>query len=84
MGSMGDWPMFEFIDADGITHSFTRESQKAEFDKLYVTGYEVQVDYVMQKHKKSFIGGSLDTKVVTSIRIQGEQGGGGNPRSAGA
>jgi hypothetical protein len=79
MGSMGDWPMFEFIDASGVTQSFTREAQDTERSKLYAVGLVVEVDYVVQMHKKSFPDGSLDTKVVTAIRIQGEQDGGGQP-----
>lgn len=78
MGSMGDWPMFEFIDTDGMSHSFTREAQSNDLDAHYATGRSVEVDYVIQKHKKSFTGGSLDTKIVTAIRINGEQVGGGN------
>lgn len=79
MGSMGDWPMFEFTDVSGDTHSFTREAQDAQLSKLYAVGLAVEVDYVIQKHKKSFTGGSLDTKVVTKIRIQeGEQAVHGN------
>lgn len=72
MGSMGDWPMFEFADSTGCTHSFTREAQDAELSRLYAVGLALEVDYVVQKHKKSFPGGGLDTKIVTAIRIQGE------------
>lgn len=73
MGSMGDWPMFEFRDAAGETHSFTRWAQNPKLDRLYAVGREVEVDYVIQKHKKSFVGGSLDTKVVTAVRIKEDE-----------
>jgi hypothetical protein len=46
-GSMGDWPEFRMTDAHGEVLQWTREGDITR----YVEGLEVQVAYVLQRHK---------------------------------
>lgn len=73
MGSMGDWPEFEVATPEGAKESFTRECHTREQDAEYRVGRAIEIDYVWQKHKKSFASHTLDTKIVVEIRIDNSE-----------
>lgn len=70
MGSMNDWPEFTVRNESGEEESFSRYANNPTLGKEYQEGRKIEIDYVMQKHKRSFGSGSLDTKCVIEVRIQ--------------
>ena len=70
MGSMNDWPEFTIRKDNGEEENFSRYANNPTLGKEYKKGRRIEIDYVIQKHKKSYNGESLDTKCVIEIRIQ--------------
>jgi hypothetical protein len=51
MGSMGDWPEIRILSDTGEKSSWTREVNHREQDALYRVGRQIEIDYVLQKHR---------------------------------
>jgi len=69
MGSMGDWPEFTLTTLEGESSSWTREAANTELSKLYVEGRDVELDYVLQHHRKKSLDGGAEIKLVLAIRV---------------
>jgi hypothetical protein len=66
-GSMGDWPEFRLLGADGTEYSLTREGDP----RRYVPGIRAQVRRVELERKPSaFKGLDKTTNVVLSVLLQ--------------
>lgn len=68
MSGHNDWPEFEMATPDGQRYQWTREVDERPFDPLFQQGFEVEVDYVVQRLKQDF-GFGFDSKCVLEIRI---------------
>jgi hypothetical protein len=69
MGSMRDWPEFTLTLPTGEASSWTREADTVELSELYVEGRDVELDYVLQHHRKKSWDGGDETKFVLAIRV---------------
>ncbi len=69
MASMNDWPEFELRSEDGTLSQWTRESNALAFGRYYSPGRRVEIDYVIQHHRRQSFDGGGATKVVIEIRV---------------
>jgi hypothetical protein len=69
MGSMGDWPMFEMTDSGGEKSAWTREANTEEQGELYAAGRAIELDYVVQRHRKKSWDGGAEHKIPLEVRI---------------
>jgi hypothetical protein len=69
MGSMGDWPEFEMVSDSGEVSQWTRNVNLKEQDALYRVGRQVEVDYVLQRHRPKSWDRGGETKCVIEIRV---------------
>ena len=65
MSGHNDWPEFEIESKEGFS-TWTREGN----DKLYQVGKFVEIDFVIQKHKRQWDMLGPTTKKVLEIRIE--------------
>lgn len=65
----GGWPEFELTTTEGEASNWTREVNNPELDKLYRAEAKIEVDYVIQRNRKSSFDGGSETKIVIEIRI---------------
>jgi hypothetical protein len=74
MGSMGDWPEFEFICSDGSTERFTRYQTPPDGsrDHFYAVGRRVEVDTVWQEARRNAPDWCLPRRrrTVLAVRIE--------------
>jgi hypothetical protein len=70
MGSMRDWPEFEIRSNSGELSRWTREANSAELAAAYVVDRQVELDYVIQRHRPAAWDGGAETKVVVEIRVE--------------
>lgn len=70
MGSMRDWPEFTLTLPTGETTNWTREADSLELSELYVEGRTIELDYVLQHHRKKSWDKGGQTKLVLAIRIE--------------
>jgi hypothetical protein len=71
MGSMNDCPEFEVRGPGGELSRWTREANSIDLARSYAPGRQVEIDYVLQRHRKNSPDGGNETKVVVEIRISG-------------
>jgi hypothetical protein len=69
MGSMGDWPEFAMKSDDGEESRWTREVNAKEQNALYRVGNRIEIDYVVQRHRRASLDHGAETKCVIEIRI---------------
>jgi hypothetical protein len=70
MGSMRDWPEFSLTVPTGETTNWTREADSDELFQMYVEGRAIELDYVLQNHRKKSWDKGSQTKMVLAIRIE--------------
>jgi len=69
MGSMGDWPEFAMKSDGGEKSQWTRKVNAKEQDALYRVGNRVELDYVIQRHRRASFDRGGEAKCVVEIRI---------------
>ena len=69
LGSMRDWPEFTLTLPSGESSNWTREADSLQLSQLYVEGRAVELDYVVQHHRKKSWDGGAETKFVLAIRV---------------
>lgn len=69
MGSMGDWPMIKVRNDAGEESQWTREVNTREQDALYRVGRRIEIDYVLQRHRRKSSDPKAEHKVVIEIRV---------------
>jgi hypothetical protein len=74
MASMNDWPEFEVRSDAGGLSQWTRVSNYPDLERAYVPGREVEIDYVVQRHRPKSSDGGSETQVVVAIRVAAEPG----------
>lgn len=74
MGSMGDWPEIRVRSEMGEESCWTREVNNREQDALYMVGRNIQIDYVLQRHRKKNSVPNEEHKVVVEIRVEAPLG----------
>jgi hypothetical protein len=72
MGSMNDWPEFEVLSGEGELSQWTREANSVNLARNYAPGRRVEIDYVLQRHRKKSFDRGAETKVVLEIRISSD------------
>jgi hypothetical protein len=70
MGSMGDWPEIRVCSETGEKSSWTREVNNREQDALYRIGRRIEIDYVLQRHRKKSSVPNSEHKIVLEIRAE--------------
>lgn len=70
MGSMGDWPEIRVVSDTGEKSSWTREVNNREQDALYRVGRRIEIDYVLQRHRRKSSAPNSEHKIVLEIRVQ--------------
>jgi len=70
MGSMGDWPEIRVVTDTGEKSSWTREVNNREQDALYRVGRGIEIDYVLQQHRRKSSAPNSEHKIVLEIRVE--------------
>jgi hypothetical protein len=70
MGSMGDWPEIRVLSDAGEKSDWTREVNRKEQDALYRVGRSIEIDYVLQRHRRKSSAQQKERKVVLDIRVE--------------
>lgn len=69
MASMGDWPMIKVRNDAGEESQWTRKVNTREQDVLYRVGRRIEIDYVLQRHRRKPSDPKAEHKVVIEIRV---------------
>jgi hypothetical protein len=69
MGGMGDWPELRVLSDAGEKSTWTRDVNRKEQDALYRVGRRIEIDYVLQRHRRKLAKQDAEHKVVLEIRI---------------
>ena len=69
MGSMNDWPEFTMQSENGDASSWTRLANSRELGEHHQVGKNIEIDYVIQRHKPKSWKGESETKIVIEIKI---------------
>ncbi len=70
MGSMNDWPMFSMRSDTGKDLDWSRYANSKELADSYAVGREIEIDYVLQRHRLfSDLSFLKRHEVVIEIRI---------------
>ncbi len=72
MGSMGDCPMIKVRSDTGKNSQWTRDVNSREQDALYRSGRRIEIDYVVQRHRRRSFDPDVEHEVVIEIRIESE------------
>jgi hypothetical protein len=70
MGSMGDWPEISVCSETGEESSWTRQVNNRGQDALYRVGRQIEIDYVLQRHRHKSSVPNAEHKVVLEIRVE--------------
>lgn len=70
MASMGDWPMIKVRNDAGGESQWTREVNTREQDALYRVGRRIEIDYVLQRHRRKSSDPNAEYKVIIEIRVE--------------
>jgi FtsP/CotA-like multicopper oxidase with cupredoxin domain len=70
MASMNDWPEFEVVTTDGQTSKWTREANSREQAARYEAGRQVEIDYIIQRHRPASWDGGGETEIILEIRVE--------------